>query len=201
LNNCTVKTEEEYVCQIFDTLILTSNTIPKVVKRKPGHIEKELFEKATWVAQDEGSDEISLVEHKNRFNVVCPDAGAGKRVEKIVQTLIKTFPHVEFNLIRCEKVRDVATGQLKEFFVQANDLNKYPTMIIDDILCLGGTFVGLGEVLKKKNCGRLYLYTSHCDCIEGIGNMTKFFDRVYTTNSKKNWDEFEYEITCLKIRL
>ncbi len=121
------------------------------------------------------------------FNVVCPDAGAGKRVGKIVQHLANTFGYVQFNLIRCEKVRDVKDGSLKEFFVQADDLQKYPTMIFDDINARGGTFIGLGKVLREKNCGELSLYTSHSDCVEGINNVSEFFDNVYTSNSKRNW--------------
>ena len=62
----------------------------------------------------------------NKINIVCPDAGAGKRVASLAKHLVEWFPYNQVNLIRCEKVRDVATGQLKEFFVQADDLNGYP---------------------------------------------------------------------------
>lgn len=123
------------------------------------------------------------------FNVVCPDAGAGKRVGKIVQHLANTFGFVQFNLIRCEKVRDVKDGKLKEFFVQSDNLGGYPTIIIDDIVAMGGTFIGLGEVLKQKNAGSLMLYTSHADCAEGLDKMTNYFSKVFTSNSKKNWVE------------
>lgn len=135
------------------------------------------------------------------INVVCPDSGAGKRVGKIVQKLVKDFPENTFNLIRCEKVRDVATGELKEFFVQADDLGGHTTLIIDDVLCMGGTFIGLGEELKKKNCGKKYLFTSHADCIDGLRKMITFFDGVYTTNSKQNWADFEHNLKCFKIEL
>lgn len=122
------------------------------------------------------------------FNVVCPDAGAGKRVGKIVQHLANTFGYVQFNLIRCEKVRDVKDGSLKEFFVQADDLGGHPTIIVDDIVAMGGTFIGLGEVLKSKNAGNLMLYTAHADCIAGLDKMARYFHKVFTSNSKKNWD-------------
>ncbi len=137
------------------------------------------------------------------INIVCPDAGAGKRVGKLAKFVATEFPHVTVNLIRCEKVRDVSTGALKEFFVQAEDLGHFPTIICDDIVAYGGTFKGLGNVLRAKNAGTLMLFTSHADCVEGLDNMVEFFDKVYTSNSKRNWtvnvnaDRF----TCFPIRL
>jgi ribose-phosphate pyrophosphokinase len=122
------------------------------------------------------------------FNIVCPDAGAGKRTLKIVSYLANVFRGCEFNLIRCEKIRDVRDGSLKEFFVQADDLDGFPTIIFDDILSMGGTFIGLGEVLKSKNCGLLMLFTAHADCQKGIEKMVNYFDWYYTTNSRKHPD-------------
>jgi ribose-phosphate pyrophosphokinase len=140
-----------------------------------------------------------------RFNIVCPDAGAGKRVGKVTQYLANKFINCEFNLIRCEKVRDVKDGSIKEFFVDADDLKKYPTLIVDDIVCGGNTFKGLGDILKTKNCGKLMLYTTHADYVDGIQNMVAYFDHVYTTNSKRNYDDYTYtfsdRFTCLKIEL
>lgn len=124
----------------------------------------------------------------HQFNVVCPDAGAGKRVGKIVQYLQNQNGHVQFNLIRCEKVRDVKDGSLKGFFVQADDLGGHPSMIVDDIVAMGGTFIGLGEELKKKNAGDLMLYTAHADCALGLEKMCAYFTSVFTSDSKLNWD-------------
>jgi ribose-phosphate pyrophosphokinase len=104
----------------------------------------------------------------NQFNIVCPDAGAGKRVGKIVQHLSNNNGFVNFNLIRCEKVRDVKDGSLKEFFVQSDDLGGHPTLICDDVNSMAGTFIGLGKVLREKNCGSLMLYVSHVDYVGGL---------------------------------
>jgi len=133
---------------------------------------------------------------EDTINIVCPDAGAGKRVGSVVKFLSERFPQNRINLIRCEKVRDVKTGELLEFSVAADNLGGHPTYIIDDILCMGGTFRGLGEILKTKNCGRLYLFVSHCDCVAGVQKMIEFFDGVYTTNSKGNWDDYSYTMDC-----
>jgi ribose-phosphate pyrophosphokinase len=150
----------------------------------------------------------SLVEsfkEERHINIVCPDAGAGKRVQKVAQHLSNTFKIKQFNLIRCEKVRDVKDGSIKEFFVDCDDLDGYPTLIVDDINSMGGTFIGLGKKLREKNCGKLMLFTTHADCVDGIQRITENFDHYYTTNSKQDWDKFAYPLsgrfTCLKIKL
>lgn len=125
-------------------------------------------------------------------NIVCPDAGAGKRVGKIATYLAKEFPHLNFELIRCEKIRDVRDGSLKEFFVQADDLGENECIIFDDIVAKGGTFIGLAAKLKELNAGELSIFTAHADCEDGIENLKQVFN-VYTTNSKKSYGAYEFD--------
>lgn len=58
-------------------------------------------------------------------------------------------------------------------------------LIIDDISVYGGTFKGLSNILRSRNCGKLYLAVSHMT-IENLGkdSVTHYFDHVFTTNSK-----------------
>lgn len=125
------------------------------------------------------------------INIVCPDAGAGKRVGKLAKVVANEYLDLKVNLIRCEKVRDVSNGQLKEFYVAAEYLEGLPTIICDDIVSMGGTFVGLGEQLKKRGAGPLVLFTSHADAQAGLEKMSEFFDKVYTSNSKRDWKLLE----------
>lgn len=123
----------------------------------------------------------------HEVNIVCPDAGAGKRVGKVASYLSKKFEYIKFNLIRCEKIRDVSDGSLKEFFVQCDDLGGFPTLIVDDIVAYGGTFVGLADKLRERNCGQLGIFVSHADCESGIYNLREVFDIVATTDSKRDY--------------
>lgn len=144
------------------------------------------------------------VPYTREVNIVCPDAGAGKRVNKIVQHLSKWCPERKFNLIRCEKIRDVTDGSIKEFFVDVEDLGGFPTLLCDDITSMGGTFIGLGNKLKEKNCGKLMLFTAHNDCSEGLDKMVNYFDHFFTTNSKRNWGKVclvQHKVTCFDIKL
>jgi len=123
------------------------------------------------------------------INIVCPDAGAGKRVGKIATYLANEFPDIQFDMIRCEKIRDVKDGSLKDFFVQADDLGNHPSIIFDDVVAYGGTFLGLADKLIEKNCGKLAIFTAHADCQAGLDNLATKFDAVYTTNSKRDYVE------------
>ena len=147
------------------------------------------------VANDLGGTEM---------NIVCPDAGAGKRVQKAIEHLSKNNPtNRKYSMVRCEKIRDVKDGRLKEFYVGEGLIKGAPTLILDDINCMGGTFLGLGEKLIAAGCGTLALFTVHSDCQIGIGNiLDSKFDHFYTTNSKKNNAENlkSDKLTCIKIQ-
>lgn len=71
--------------------------------------------------------------------------------------------------------------------IQCEDFEGKDILIIDDICVYGGTFKGLANILKKRNCGKLYLAISHMT-IQNLGDdsVTNYFDKVFTTNSKYN---------------
>jgi len=159
-----------------------SEVTPALLNNVVVHDECGLVERALcrWITQT----------NLTTINIVCPDAGAGKRVGKVASYLAKRFPQNGVNLIRCEKVRDVRDGSLKEFFVQADDLGGYPTLIIDDIVAYGGTFLGLADKLRERNCGELGIFISHADCEEGLMNLRQKFNYVVTTDSKRDYAGF-----------
>lgn len=184
-------------CGFDNVVIFTphSEVTPALLNNVTVVDELEYIEKVLCHALPKKTDDV--------INIVCPDAGAGKRVQKIVQHLTARFPQNTVNLIRCEKIRDVKDGSLKGFFVDVDDLGGYPCLITDDINSYAGTFIGLSKKLKEKNCGQLMLFTSHSDCVEGVENACKHFDHVYTTNSKRNYDELVSvdNFTCFKFEI
>lgn len=159
-----------------------SEVTPALLNNVVVHDECELVQKflTQWITAS----------RSNAVNIVCPDAGAGKRVGKVAAYLAKTFPENVVNLIRCEKVRNVKNGSLDGFYVQADDLGGYPTVIIDDIVAYGGTFLGLADKLREKNAGQLGIFISHADCEEGITNLKRQFDAIGLTDSKRDYTEF-----------
>jgi len=109
---------------------------------------------------------------------ISPDAGANKKIA----TLAAYFGHSEF--IRADKLRDLATGQIKETVVYASDLGGRDIIIVDDLCDGGRTFVELAKVLKTKNAGKIVLYVTHGLFTKGTGPLyTGGIDEIYTTNS------------------
>ena len=86
-------------------------------------------------------------------------------------------------MVECSKKRDIKTGKLSGFTVYADDLEGNTCVIVDDICDGGGTFNGLAQELKKKNCGKLILIVTHGIFSKGFEQLAKSFDHVYSTAS------------------
>ena len=117
----------------------------------------------------------------NNLVVLLPDGGAYKWGVKLMDKL-------GFNgdVVAASKNRQYVDGksklvqQLPDYDFKGKDI-----LIIDDICVYGGTFKGLAKMLKKRNCGKLYLAVSHMTVLElGKDSVGNYFDEVFTTNSK-----------------
>lgn len=107
--------------------------------------------------------------------IVLPDAGAAKRYQDIGKYKIP--------FIVAGKTRDAKTGKLTGFKI--SDAIKYykSALIVDDICDGGGTFIGLGEVIKKKNPNiKLGLYVSHGIFSKGHKILQQTFDQIYVSD-------------------
>ena len=114
------------------------------------------------------------------ITLISPDSGANKKMKDLCMSL---GDKLAFDLVKCDKSRNVTTGELKGFEVYADDLENRDCFIIDDICDGGGTFIGLAEELKKKNAGDLYLIISHGIFSKGFKELSKHFKKIFTTDS------------------
>lgn len=121
---------------------------------------------------------------KNKLHLISPDAGANKKTNELYSKYHKYFK----SLIKCDKTRNIKTGELSGFEVFTDDLNGEPCLIVDDICDGGGTFIGLANELKDKNAGDIYLFVSHGIFSKGFNELKKYFKGIYTTNSVKDID-------------
>lgn len=124
--------------------------------------------------------------------LISPDGGALKKIYKIA-THLKNYEVVE-----CSKSRDVATGQIKDFRVYAEDLQCKACLIVDDICDGGGTFLGLAKALKAQNAGKLYLAVSHGIFSKGFDALNAAYDKVFTTDSFRTLEQTD-QLTQLKL--
>lgn len=111
---------------------------------------------------------------------VSPDAGANKKVAD----LAGFYEHKYF--IRADKLRDLATGKIKEIAVvnPQEDVEGQDCVIVDDLIDGGGTFVGLAAALKAKGAAKVILYATHGIFSKGTKVLYEGgMDEIYTTNS------------------
>lgn len=112
--------------------------------------------------------------------LISPDAGSNKKIQGLAKYLSR---YNVLDIVKCDKTRNVKTGEITNFEVYTDDLGGKDCMIVDDICDGGGTFFGLAEELKKKNAGKLYLVVSHGIFSKDINGLLKVFEKIYTTNS------------------
>jgi ribose-phosphate pyrophosphokinase len=122
---------------------------------------------------------------ENDYILVSPDGGALKKVYALSQYLGGK------KVVECSKKRDVQTGKLHGFKVYEEDLTNHTCVIVDDICDGGGTFLGLAEELKRKNCGRLILVVTHGIFSKGLFDLMTSFDKIYSSNSFKEVEDNE----------
>jgi ribose-phosphate pyrophosphokinase len=173
--------DRPFSLKILANIINTLNA-KKVVILEP-HSDKclELINNSTAIINSFKYDK-----HNNLIGTITncfPDDGAKKRYSK----------NNDISPIICKKVRDVNTGQLLNFDISST--GKYEEgddiMVVDDLCDGGGTFIGIHNILKKLNPSSICLWLTHAVQLSGIKKVASIYDKVYITNSYKNWSDEE----------
>lgn len=126
-------------------------------------------------------DTIDKFSGGDMISLVLPDEGAVKRFYQSFYHKLKG----SFNVVECQKKRDMSTGKLSGFKVVSGDVYAR-SLILDDLCDGGGTFVGLGEVLLNSGAKELGLCVPHGIFSKGF-DVLKIFSSIYTTNSFYDW--------------
>lgn len=143
--------------------------------------------------------EMNALNATGKTVLVSPDAGSNKKVANVAKYL-NNISGQDICVVRADKLRNVATGQIIETTVYADDLTGKECYIIDDICSKGGTFCALAQVLKAKGASKVYLVVSH---YEGTANIQMLkdsgIDLIFTTSSKPFVDRnTSLIIKCIK---
>jgi ribose-phosphate pyrophosphokinase len=121
--------------------------------------------------------------NESNILLISPDSGANKKMNKLYDLLNLNY---DISLIKCDKKRNTTTGKLSDFEVFTNDLENKSCLIVDDICDGGRTFIGIAKELKKKNAGDIYLFVTHGIFSNGFEELSKYFKKIYCTNSFKD---------------
>lgn len=118
--------------------------------------------------------------------LMSSDAGGFKPLVKLADSL-----NWKGEIESAVKSRDPLTHKLTQQ-VSTMDFKGKDVLIVDDICVYGGTFVGLGKILKERNVGNTYLACSHTTIKAPSSELEKYFNRVFTTNSK--FEQYNYSL-------
>lgn len=131
-----------------------------------------------------------VLKDKKDYYIVSPDAGAEKKVLKVVQAV-----NYQDEIVYCSKIREVSTGKILRADVNGfSNLHNKDCYIIDDICDGGGTFILLAKALKKLNAGKVNLIVSHGIFSKGL--PLEGIDEVYCTNSFQDAENCkQYKLT------
>jgi len=150
----------------------------------------------TKVTVDPGTSWVSTfmknkITDPSRTAIIRPDAGAEKRSNLWAKANDIT------NIIRVDKKRDPATGEIMGFELLGGTdpewwKNIDNAFLLDDICDKGGTFMGISKAFYDAGVDlreKLHLYVSH-GIFPGdtVDNLRKWFASVGTTNT---WQEFD----------
>lgn len=122
---------------------------------------------------------VSLADLMHNFwkgysGVIAPDVGAAKRAFDVAQVLGVPFH-------QAEKHRDVATGKLSGFNAPTIKSGEH-YLVVDDICDGGGTFLGLGEIIREKGAFADLIVT-HGIFSKGLDELLTIYKKVITTDS------------------
>lgn len=127
------------------------------------------------------------------FALVCPDAGAEKKVNGFLRYL-QDHGYKYGEVMYGRKRRDNIEGKLVSVELETPDSihPMMPVIIIDDICDGGGTFIPLAEQARAAGATDVSLVVTHGIFSKGFSKLEGAFQRIYTTDSIANQYESEY---------
>jgi ribose-phosphate pyrophosphokinase len=119
---------------------------------------------------------------QDRIVLVSPDAGAYKKIFEVAQKF-----KIE-NIITASKVRNIKTAEILHTEIPTLDQNDELKYVIVDDICDGGrTFTELAKAIQnQKPNAKIYLIVTHGIFSAGFEELSKWFEKIYTTNSVKD---------------
>lgn len=131
----------------------------------------------------------------DKLQICFPDKGAYDRYNACYGSFTK-FPI----LIGCKK-RNIETGKIESIdILNPVDYCGYDIMVVDDLCDAGGTFIGIHQAIKKiDNNAKVSISLVHMVNERGIENLSRTFDKVYFTNTYKNWENLPDNCTMFDV--
>lgn len=165
---------QEVVEALIDNVNIIDNTF--FIKQ----VLSEIYCKDQLIQRDKGLFYHQKEELSKNLILMSTDAGGFKPLMKLANML--DWQGETFSASKSRKWQDDESKLVQQ--IDREDFEGKNILIIDDLSVYGGTFIGLAKLLKERNCGKLYLAVSHLTVSNPNIELFKYFDKVFTTDSK-----------------
>lgn len=125
--------------------------------------------------------------------MVSPDAGALKKIYSIAKEFSIS------NVVTASKVRDLSTGKILHTDVPLSSCssNNMIFLLVDDICDGGRTFIEIAKSIREARPtpvfnDKIYLIVTHGIFSNGLYELAKWVNGIYSTNSVKDIKASEY---------
>jgi|ERR1700722_5367496 len=144
------------------------------------------------ISRSQNVSNIALVQAYEKDNAVliCPDAGAVKKVTKYLEW----NPRIK-EVTYCFKKRDT-DGHVKLKVVEPDVCTGRNCVVIDDICDGGATFMAIGDQIKPKH---LTLIVSHGIFSRGFDDLGRYYQHIITTDSYANHPDAKGFVTTINL--
>jgi len=147
-------------------------------------------------------DKIALNYDNVRF--ISPDAGALKKVFHVAEAL-----KYKNEVIIASKHRNLDTGKIDYTNVHMSVTDADKDFFIFDDICDGGrTFIEIAKTIQErrnlsssvqpKDYGNIYLVVTHGIFSAGLSELSKYFTKIYCTNSVKDKADINFSDITIK---
>lgn len=134
-------------------------------------------------------DELGLPRGLLRHPVIIPDAGATKRVTKILDKINYQSIGSTPAYIQMLKTRDIHGDP--SFQYVNNFINLEHVIIIDDICDGGRTFIEIAKELSNRGCVNKHLFVSHGIFSRGLDELSNHFTTIACLNTYHDFDWYK----------
>ena len=126
------------------------------------------------------------------FNLVAVDKGSTAKI----QALKKEGSLLNANVVQLSKTRNLTTGTITDLTVESKILPNAPSIIVDDIIDGGATFIRAKEVMEKQTKSSFFgLIASHGIFSNGVKVLKEHFNYICVTDSRPQMNNFRSDIS------
>jgi ribose-phosphate pyrophosphokinase len=118
--------------------------------------------------------------------LICPDAGAVKKVEKYLNLNDNIV-----DVVYCNKLRDLSNGKITLKVLEPEKCKDRNCVIIDDICDGGGTFLAIADQIEPSD---LRLIVTHGIFSNGFVKLSEKFDHIITSNSYRGLESYPEDV-------